>query len=201
MIDLPPYHNNIPITKNTLITIITQSPEKDKSWSYSYKCSTIPQTSPEHRQSSDSCPLKMLTTETGETLGRRNSRTWPNSLKNLEQPNLQIAWSNNHPAGKCTSFCHIFHQTRTKYQFTHPVHPAAHKLLGTPGAAINLPAGSFFSNQCHILCQSPLIWHSPDVLDYNSLQHQTMVEESYQTQSKTSGESQVGEGCSRFFTF
>ena len=45
----PPHHNNTSITKSTLITIITQSPEKDKSWSHNHKYSTIQQTAPEHR--------------------------------------------------------------------------------------------------------------------------------------------------------
>ena len=82
----PPYHNNTPTTKNKLITIITQSPGKDKSWSHSCKCSTIQQTAPEHGQSSDSCPLKMPATETGEMLGRKTLRRRPNSPENPQQP-------------------------------------------------------------------------------------------------------------------
>ena len=43
---------------------------------------TIPHTTPEHRQSSCSCPLKMMATETGKMLGGKNPfRTWPNSLQ------------------------------------------------------------------------------------------------------------------------
>ena len=36
-------------------------------------------------QSSNSCPLKVLATETGKTLGRKTFRTRPNSPKNLQQ--------------------------------------------------------------------------------------------------------------------
>ena len=43
------------------------------------------------RQSSNSCPLKMLTTEIGKMLGRKNLRTRPNSLENPQQP-LWIGW-------------------------------------------------------------------------------------------------------------
>ena len=57
--------------------LITQSPEKDKSCSHSYKYSTIQQTATEHGQSSYSSPLKMLATETGETSGRTTFRTRP----------------------------------------------------------------------------------------------------------------------------
>ena len=67
---LPPYHNNTPTTKSTLITIITQSPEKDKKLNsqlqilnYLTYCTRI--------QSSNSCSLKMPATETGEMLGRK----------------------------------------------------------------------------------------------------------------------------------
>ena len=56
-----------------------------KSWIHNHKYSAIPQTAPEHRQSSDSCLLKMLATETGKTLGLKTSRTWPDSVKNLHQ--------------------------------------------------------------------------------------------------------------------
>ena len=34
---------------------------------------------------SNCCPLKMPATETGETLGRETSRTWPNRLENPQQ--------------------------------------------------------------------------------------------------------------------
>ena len=40
----------------------------------------------EHRQHSDSCPLKMPATEAGETLGRTTFRTRPKSKKNPQQP-------------------------------------------------------------------------------------------------------------------
>ena len=38
------------------------------------------------RPAEDSCPLKMLARETGETLERKTLRTWPNNSENLEQP-------------------------------------------------------------------------------------------------------------------
>ena len=47
-----------------------------------YIYSTIRQTATEHRQCSDSCPLKILATETGETLGRTTFRTEPKNPKN-----------------------------------------------------------------------------------------------------------------------
>ena len=43
-------------------------------------------------QSSDSCPLKMLATETGETLGRTTFRTRPKSPKNPPQPKDALFW-------------------------------------------------------------------------------------------------------------
>ena len=83
---LPPYHNKTPITKNTLITGNTQSPKKNKNLIPQLQILKIPHTTPEHRQNSSSCPLQMPDTETGKTLGRKTSRTQPNSLKHPKQP-------------------------------------------------------------------------------------------------------------------
>ena len=45
-------------------------------------------------QSTECCPLKMPTTETGETLGRTTFRTQPKSSKNPQQPTiLCLRWS------------------------------------------------------------------------------------------------------------
>ena len=73
--------------KNTLITIITLSPEKDKSCSHSYKYSTMQQTAAEHGQSSYSCSSEDAgQKETGETSGRTTFRTWPKNPKKPQQP-------------------------------------------------------------------------------------------------------------------
>ena len=44
-----PYHNNTPTTTKNTDHHITQCPEKDKSWSHSYKYSSPKETGPEHR--------------------------------------------------------------------------------------------------------------------------------------------------------
>ena len=82
----PHYYKNTPTTNNTQLPQSPNLLKRTKSWSHSYKYSTIPQTAPEHRQSSDSCLLKMPATETGEKLGRKTSRTQSDSPNNLQQP-------------------------------------------------------------------------------------------------------------------
>ena len=81
----PLYHKNTPMTKNTPITIITQSTEKDKKFISQLQIFNY-RTHYTRTQSSNSYLLKMLATEAGETLRRKTSRTQPNSLKNQKQP-------------------------------------------------------------------------------------------------------------------